>query len=291
MNQLRRNGALCERVEPSPEALYLDLLKKTLKFAFWEDPGKPLDTVSYRLPGLIRPLAKGMSRLMAKGRLRLVVLRDEEQERRMPETTWPACAHTMVSMKRLDNLQEAVETILKEEIPGDLIETGVWRGGSCILMRGILKVHGDTSRRLFVADSFEGLPKPDENKYPADKGDMHHFHQFLAVSKQEVEANFRKFGLMDGQVVFLQGWFRDTLPKAPIQRLALMRLDGDMYESTMDALTALYDKLSPGGFCIIDDYALSGCRAAVDEFRNAKGIREPLVSIDDSGRYWRRGAR
>jgi O-methyltransferase len=219
------------------------------------------------------------------------VLRDMEQEKRYPGSTWPACAHTMISTQRLDNLQQAVETIIKDNIPGDLIETGVWRGGSCILMRGVLKAYGDTSRRIFVADSFEGLPKPDAEKYPSDAGDTHHEHDFLAVSQTEVEENFRKYGLLDEQVIFLKGWFKDTLPRAPIKELSLMRLDGDMYESTMDALKGLYDKLSPSGFCIIDDYALSGCRSAVDEFRATRGIKEPLIEIDHSGRYWRKTPR
>ncbi len=270
-------------------ALYLNLLKETLRFSLWDDPGKPLETVSYRLPRILRPVAVGTTRLLAKGRLRLVVLRDMDQERRFPGSTWPACAHTMISRQRLDNIQEAVETVIRENIPGDLIETGVWRGGSCILMRGILKAFGDGSRRIFVADSFEGLPKPDAEKYPSDAGDKHYQHDFLAVSQAQVEHNFQKYGLLDSQVVFLKGWFKDTLPAAPITQLSLMRLDGDMYESTMDALTNLYHKLSPGGYCIIDDYALSGCRAAVDEFRQKRNVKEPLVEIDHSGRYWRKG--
>ena len=275
--------------ESTVKDLYFDLLKNSLRFEFWEDPGKPLETVSYRAPRLFRPVLNGAARAMAKLRLRVVVLRDMEQERRVPGSTWPACAHTMVSRLRLDNVQNAVETVLKENIPGDLIETGVWRGGSCILMRAVLRAAGD-GRKVFVADSFAGLPPPDAEKYPADKGDQHFTHDFLAVSKEEVEENFRKYGLLDDKVVFLKGWFKDTLPSAPIARLALMRLDGDMYESTMDALTALYAKLSPGGFCIIDDYGLSGCRAAVEDFRKANQIVEPMVKIDESSRYWRKAA-
>jgi O-methyltransferase len=195
----------------------------------------------------------------------------------------------MVGMARLDNLQQAAETVLKENIPGDLIETGVWRGGSCILMKAVLSAYGDSTRRVFVADSFQGLPPPDTSKSPADTGDKHHVHEFLEVSKEQVEENFRKYGLLDGRVVFLKGWFKDTLPKAPFERLALMRLDGDMYESTMDALKSLYDRLSDGGFCIIDDYALVGCRKAVDDFRKDRKIEEPLIKIDYSGCYWRKG--
>jgi O-methyltransferase len=273
----------------SASALYLDLVKKTLGFALWEDPGKPVETIAYRA-GIFRPLVLGVGRLLSGARLRVMILRDMKQERRIPGSTWPSYAHTMVGMARLDNLQEAIESVLRESVPGDLIETGVWRGGCCILMKAVLRAHGDTSRRVFVADSFQGLPAPDAAKYPADAGDTHHVHDFLRVSKEQVEENFRKYGLLDQDVVFLKGWFKDTLPTAPFRQLSVMRLDGDMYESTMDGLNNLYDRLSVGGFCIIDDYALPGCRKAVDDFRSSRRIREPLIKIDYSGCYWRKMA-
>ena len=77
-------------------------------------------------------------------------------------------------------------------------------------------------------------------------------------------------------------------PTAPISQLAVLRLDGDMYSSTIQALDALYPKLSPGGFCIIDDFALPGCAAAVHDYRAANSIDEPLVDIDGTGSFWRR---
>ena len=87
---------------------------------------------------------------------------------------------------------------------------------------------------------------------------------------------------------FLEGWFRDTLPNAPVDRLCVLRLDGDMYESTMIALENLHDRVSPGGFIIVDDYgAVAGCRAAVDDFRRLRGITAELVPIDWTGHYWR----
>jgi len=270
----------------TPE-LYLDLVKKTLSFSLWDDPGKPIEVVAFRA-GVLRPIVRAFARLLAKARLRVVILRDMEQERRVPGSTWPSYAHTMVGKARLDSLQDAVETVLRENIPGDLIETGVWRGGCSILMKAVLRAYGDRSRRVFVADSFEGLPEPNAARYPSDAGDVHHKFEFLKVSQEQVEENFRQFGLLDERVVFLKGWFKNTLPTAPIERLALMRLDGDMYESTMDGLTHLYPKLSVGGFCIIDDYALPRCRQAVEDFRASRGIREPLVQVDYSGCYWRK---
>jgi hypothetical protein len=210
------------------------------------------------------------------------------QSQRIEGRVLPGYADTMIGLKRLDNLQYCIETVLREGVEGDLIETGVWRGGACIFMRAVLAAYGITDRKVFVADSFEGLPKPDERKYPADKGDTHYIHTFLAVSKEVVENNFKKYGLLDDQVVFLKGWFKDTLPNAPIEKLSILRLDGDMYGSTMESLEYLYPKLSKGGFCIIDDYALRGCQMAVNDYRVKHRINSEMKEIDWTGRYWRK---
>jgi O-methyltransferase len=194
----------------------------------------------------------------------------------------------MIGLKRLNNLQECIDDALTNDVPGDFIEAGVWRGGTTIFMRALLRVRGDTTRTVWVADSFQGLPRPRPDVYPADEGDQHHTRPSLAVGLEEVKASFERYGLLDDQVRFLEGWFSDTLPSAPIERLAVMRLDGDMYESTMDALEALYDRLSPGGHVIIDDYVLAGCRAAVDEFRARREIDEPLTVVDWTGVSWRK---
>lgn len=155
-------------------------------------------------------------------------------------------------------------------------------------MRAILAAYGIEDRKVYVADSFEGLPKPAPDSFPADKDDIHYIHQFLAVSQQQVESNFKKYGLLDDQVVFLKGWFKNTLPNAPMEKLAILRLDGDMYSSTIDALTNLYPKLSKGGFCIIDDYALSGCKKAVYDYRAEHGIVAEIKAVDWTGAYWRK---
>ena len=169
------------------------------------------------------------------------------------------------------------------------IETGVWRGGACIFMRGILKAHGVEDRVVWVADSFAGLPPGDPAKYPKESPAAFDQYADLAVSLAQVQQNFARYGLLDGQVKFLKGWFRDTLPTAPIGKLALMRLDGDLYESTMDALVALYPKLSSGGFAIIDDYNLvQSCNEAVVDFRRERGVQEPLSLIEGGGAFWQK---
>lgn len=195
----------------------------------------------------------------------------------------------MVGQQRLANVRWAVETVLDEQIPGDLIETGVWRGGVTILMRGILEAWGDTDRTVWVADSFQGLPAPDGERFPADVGHDWSAVAALAVSADQVRANFDRYGLLDDRVQLLEGWFADTLPEAPIGQLAVLRLDGDLYQSTIDALNALYHRVSPGGFVIVDDYgAWEPCRQAVDDFRATHQITDPMVEVDWTGIYCRR---
>ena len=167
---------------------------------------------------------------------------------------WPFSAETMIGRRRLDNLIECLTTVLDDGIPGDLIETGVWRGGATILMRGALAAWEDEARSVWVADSFRGLPTPDGTTWPADQGVDLSDIDALAVPRSVVEANFERYGLLDERVHFLEGWFADTLPTAPIKQLALLRLDGDLYQSTWEALEHLYPKLSVGGIVIVDPW-------------------------------------
>ena len=111
----------------------------------------------------------------------------------------------------------------------------------------------------------------------------------LSVGADQVRENFRRLDIDLARVRFLEGWLRDTLPLAPIQRIAVLRLDGDLYESTMDTLTHLYPKVSAGGFVIVDDHgAFPPCAEAVTDYRRDHGIQGPLVTIDWTGVYWRK---
>jgi len=211
------------------------------------------------------------------------------EEKRINGMDRPMYADTMIGMKRLDNIEYCVREVLKNKIEGDFAELGVWRGGSAILMRALLKEMNAKDRNVWVADSFEGLPEPDDKKYPADKGDKHFMFDELKVSLEEVKHNFSKYGLLDEQVKFLKGWFKNTLPTAPIKKLAILRLDGDMYESTMDGLVNLYPKLSVGGYIIIDDWgAIPACRKAVEDYRKENSITEKIVEIDWTGVFWKK---
>jgi O-methyltransferase len=194
-------------------------------------------------------------------------------------------------MLRLNQLEAAVVHVLENGVPGDLVEAGVWRGGASILMRAVLKAYGDRGRRVWLADSFCGLPEPDPILYPKDAGDTHHeFASYLAVPLEQVKANFARYGLLDEHVCFLPGWFKDTLPSAPIGQIAVLRLDGDMYESTLQGLQCLYSKVAGGGFVFVDDYgALPNCRTAVEDFRREHGIAETMFAIDWTGVFWQKG--
>jgi len=248
-----------------PEELYLDLLASCLT--------RSLDGYSY-MPvdpprnGYRRAVFNLLRRALHPRGIDLVRRVSFDGQQRAEGRDWPQDAETMIGLNRLRNIRECIADVLENGVPGDLMETGVWRGGATIFMRAALMAYGDTQRLVWAADSFEGLPRPDPDNYPADAGDaLWKCSHVLAVPLSEVKANFRRYSLLDDRVRFLPGWFRDTLPTAPIGRLAVLRLDGDMYESTKIALDSLYPKLSPRGYVIVDDYKdLPGCKAAVDDY-------------------------
>jgi len=250
---------------PEAAELYLDLLKRTLtNTIFSTEPDTESDTLRY---------------------VGAAIAHYQQSS-----------AVSMLPLVRMDNLQTCALDVVERGVPGDFIETGVWRGGATIFMRAVLKVLNVTDRVVWVADSFEGLPEPDAEKFPLEakafkSAAMTKHYKHLAVGLEEVERNFAAYGMLDDKVKFLKGWFKDTLPSAPIERLAIMRLDGDYYESTRDALINLYDKLSVGGYVIIDDYGedtWTYCQKAVEEFRTDRGILDPLVRVDKPCAFWRK---
>lgn len=258
-------------------ALYLDLMKRCVCGWIYEDAAEPL-----------ADLLNSETRAALAGGTRAAQPVPFHSHRRLTGTDWPSRAHTMIGLRRLDNLQQCVEDVLKNQVPGDLIETGVWRGGAAIFMRAIVKAYGDTARVVWAADTFAGLPPPNPRKYPQDADSELYQVPYLAVSLEQVRDNFRKYALLDEQVRFLKGLFSETLPTAPIERLAVIRLDGDMYESTMDALVHLYPKLSVGGYLLIDDFSVPACRQALEDYRGRHGIAEPIQAVDWTGAFWQR---
>lgn len=270
----------------SAAEFYLDLLVGCLSRTVIPEYFAPIEAPS---KAVFRPIFSFLKSALGLKGIVMVRRYQVDPAKRESGHDWPPDAETMIGLKRLANLRFCVRTVIEDNIPGDFIETGVWRGGACILMRGALKAYGDHSRCVWLADSFEGLPKPNAEKYAADAGDIHWTNnKYLAVSLERVKANFARYGLLDDRVKFLQGWFSETLPGAPIQQLAILRIDGDMYESTIDAMSSLYDKLSAGGFVIVDDYHLEGCKRAITDFRREREIQDLIVDIDGCGVYWRK---
>jgi O-methyltransferase len=269
--------------EVDARGMYLDLLRKYL-IRYGEDELAPVRATNH-------PLIRRALNVLAQRNIKLVRTRSFDEQKRDLGLDWPAAADTMIGMQRLTSLQHCVEAVLAEDVPGDLVECGVWRGGACILMRAVLAAYGDEKRRVWLADSFAGVPPPDPDKYAADKNlRLDLSADVLAVPEDNVKANFRRYGLLDDRVRFLPGWFKDTLRAAPINRIALLRLDGDLYESTIQALDALYPRLSPGGFCIVDDYhAIEACQRAVTDYRESHRIRDDITEVDGSGVFWRKG--
>lgn len=273
--------------------LYLDLLKKSLvNYVYGDEPTpistkemehirflSPMDDISAFIEGA--KLYDPASKRTAKGR--------------------PKLAHTMVGLEVLDNIHQCLNQVLADNVPGDFIETGVFRGGVCIFMRGFLAANGCTDRTVWAADAFGDYGALSEREFHilcelqprADRDKIKQAMQLvnetaIGIPLEIVQENFNRYGLLDHQVQFLRGWFANTLYKAPIDRLALLRMDGDVYESTIDALDALYPKLSPGGFVIVDDYHFHNCRKAIEDFRDWHNIADPIEEIDGDSVYWRR---
>jgi O-methyltransferase len=273
---------------PSPEAVtaYLHLLKKTLvRFPLSEEDR----AMRSQITGIREVDLKEIDRWMNASPVELAH-ECPDVEWRTAGRDWPASAETMIGLLRMDNLHALLLDVIQRRVPGDVAEIGAWRGGATIFMRAVLRAYRDAKRRVWVADSFEGYPRPDPVEFPADAGGRHWQEPELIVSQLDVKANFKRYGLLDRRVRFLSGWFRDTLPKAPIDKLALLRIDADMYESTTVTLRSLYPRVSLGGYVIVDDYgAAPSCRQAVDDFRREHAIGEPLRPIDWTGVMWQVG--
>lgn len=274
--------------EPRPAdvvELYLDLMKKVLTRAIVAT-GHERHTV--RPMGRKSTLVHWLNRLSAPLHMEIVRLvsccANDFLESGHEAGNRPEDSETMLGTRQLDHMQQCVREVLDRKVPGDFLEAGVWRGGMSIFMRAALKAHGVSNRKVWLADSFAGLPPVDTavEKFAWHSGDM-------AVSLETVKNNFARYGLLDEQVEFLKGFFCDTLPGAPIPPLAILRIDADLYTSTVDALTHLYPKLSAGGFALFDDYQnLPDCRRAIDEYRQQHGITESIIPIDTRAVYWQR---
>ena len=202
---------------------------------------------------------------------------------------WTYLGDTMTGWARIKNVADLLKKVIVNEVPGDYIETGVWRGGSSMFARAILRTYNEADKRKsFVCDSFRGLPPGEKELSKNDIGwDK---SPYLEVSENIVAQGFRKYGLLDSGVVFAKGFFNETMPPLSkhIEKLAIMRLDGDMYESTVDVLYPMYAKLSVGGYVIMDDWSWFPSRTAVEDFFKVHGMNETIIDIDSASAYWKK---
>lgn len=267
-------------------AEYLDLLEKVLTFSLWPQPPAPITmlkgcSTKLNIACMIDKLLHRLTVPDTGGALSLCVDIDQQfaESSRANGVAWPSLSHTMVGRARLRNIRELCAAALEENTPGSFVECGVWRGGASIMARACLP----SNREVVCCDSFQGLP-PDTREPHWSK------QEFLRVSKEQVEAYFRAFDLLEN-VRFVKGFFCDTLYDLDTGPIAVLRCDGDMYSSTWDILSALYSKVSPGGYVIVDDYGVvDTCREAVNNFRSLHRITDTIRPIDQSGVWWKKQA-
>ncbi|HEY1879937.1 MAG TPA: TylF/MycF/NovP-related O-methyltransferase, partial [Caulobacteraceae bacterium] len=247
--------------QESDKEKFLSLLAQTLNASLYDESAWRVITPNTFIKALV-------TRILAARSFKLVKYRPFDVAARETGADWPMFGYTMVGAKRLSNIRDLAKSVVADGIPGDFVECGAWRGGSSIFARAALDAYGGRERLVWLADSFEGMPKRKSTDMADPEFDS---YDYLKVSVDQVKKNFQRFDLLDERVKFIKGWFSDSLPSAPIERISILRLDGDYYSSTMDALTSLYDKVSLGGFVIVDDYnSFASCKAAITDFFNSQ---------------------
>jgi len=210
---------------------------------------------------------------------------------------WPSYGYTMVGLKRSKHIQLLLEDVFQKGVPGDFLEAGVWRGGASIIAKAVMFAHGEDTRRVFVCDSFQGLPKNELHQDKAHNVDWSAM-EYLRVSQEQVMSNFRDFDLLDDRVEFVKGYFSESMPRfreshlgaggAPSPQLAVVRADGDMYSSCFDIIVNLYDFIPVGGYFIIDDWTGFPCADAIKDFRGHLGINEEIILVDQSSAFFQK---
>lgn len=277
--------SVAEASNEPPKDPYLSLLRRAITASIYPESAWRMVRPDGR-KGVSGALQAAFVRFLAKRGFRLINALPFDAKRREVGLDWPMFGYSMIGHKRLENIEACIRSVVSDGIEGDFVECGVWRGGASIYAKGVLNALGETGRTVWLADSFEGMPAQAEE----DKVDIE-LSQFtiLAVSQEQVEDNFRQFGFLDDRVRFIKGWFSDSLPTCPVGKIALLRLDGDYYSSTMDALNGLYDRVVSGGYILVDDYgAFESCRRAITEFLASRGVDPKIIPVDYSGVYWRK---
>jgi O-methyltransferase len=201
---------------------------------------------------------------------------------------------TMTGPERIYALCAAIRYLAANAIAGDIVECGVWRGGSMMAAARTLREAGDAGRELHLFDTYEGMPEPTEEDVDfagvslLDQWRGEHRNRFNRDARAglaEVRENMRSVGYPMAKIHLIKGMVEDTIPRAAPDRIALLRLDTDYYESTRHEMTHLFPRLVPGGVLIIDDYGhFKGSKQAVDEYLAAHRVPILLQRIDYSAR-------
>ncbi len=196
---------------------------------------------------------------------------------------------TMVGRNRLDNVYRLLRAVVEDKIPGDFVETGVWRGGASIFAAAVLKVLKQSKRHVILCDSFQGWPEGSASLHSGDVGWNH--ITYAAVPDHIVARNFQQFGLLSDHVIFAKGFFNVSLPvlaEKVVKKIAVLRLDGDLYSSTADVLYNLYERVSVGGYVIVDDWKGFPAKEAVEDFFAVHKISATVIPIDAMSVYWKK---
>ncbi len=254
--------------------------------------GSPL--VKHR--AIRRLLGTPVARLLAAGGYEVVPRRPaylSDLDEAHAETYARVAPFTMTTFERVAALCEAVRYVARYEIPGAIVECGVWKGGSMMAVAETLLQLGATDCELFLFDTFAGMPPPGAydarftGESAADILDAPDERErvLATASLEEVRKNVLGVGYDPRRVHFVQGLVEETIPQRAPEQIALLRLDTDWYESTRHELTHLYPRLSRGGVLIIDDYGCwLGARRATDEYIEEHGLRLLLNRIDSAAR-------
>ena len=202
--------------------------------------------------------------------------------------------YTMTGIESAYSCYRAAEYVVRHRIPGDVVECGVWRGGSSMVFALGLMRWRDTSRRMYLYDTYEGLPEPgardvDPSNRPAKEKWSRRRRgagsTWCFASIEEVQRNVLGTGYPREKIFFVKGKVEDTIPRVAPKKISILRLDTDWFKSTYHELVHLFPRLSSGGVIIIDDYGhWKGAREAVDRYLGGNRIRLFLHRIDNSVR-------
>ena len=264
---------------------YLDLLKKSLSGSLLSEYYRPIyrdsrNLLTSHIRNFIIDSFDNLGMPLAKKVITDFNEREEGLDR-------PFYGETLIGLKRLNIVQNLIHNAIKNKIPGDFIEAGCFRGGVGIFVFHMLKILGENNRKIYLADSFQGLPKPNPKNFPKDTIFLNIPKDLgLICSIDTVKNNFRKYNALGPNVKFLKGWFSDTLPKLKNEKFFTIRVDGDYYQSTYESLENLYPGLSLGGYAIMDDYGLNVATSAIIDFRKKYNIKEEMKFSGKIGCYW-----